>query len=257
MKLSTPLATAALLAVFGLPAAPTRAATVNWVGPDGGHFGEAANWDGGVLPDDVSDALIATAQDREVIGPADALQLKSLTVGGGVGIDLLMLVQEGQLSTLESTQLLANGRLNVISGSDATFGIGRLGGHLVTHSGSALLFRANRPQEYHYDRLVIDGELIIEGGDFVLSFDGGSPAPQLGDSYDFIDWRTPVRGGAMLTAGRFDHLVLPELAPGLGWDTSRFYVDGSLSVTAVPEPAGYALLAGGLLAMGWRLRRRG
>jgi len=51
-------------------------------------------------------------------------------------------------------------------------------------------------------------------------------------------------------------LVLPELSAGLRGDTSRLYVDGLLSATAVPEPGSWALLLGGGVALARRLRRR-
>jgi hypothetical protein len=53
-------------------------------------------------------------------------------------------------------------------------------------------------------------------------------------------------------SGVFDTVNLPGLSPGLFWDASALYTEGSLMVT--PEPAMLSLLAlGGLLA----LRRHG
>ena len=46
------------------------------------------------------------------------------------------------------------------------------------------------------------------------------------------------------------------LAPGLVWDAARLYVDGSLSVVAVPEPGQWALLLAGLGVVGAVPRRR-
>jgi hypothetical protein len=46
------------------------------------------------------------------------------------------------------------------------------------------------------------------------------------------------------------------LAGGLVWDSSRLYIDGSLAVAAVPEPASTSLLLAGLGVVAWLARRR-
>jgi hypothetical protein len=76
--------------------------------------------------------------------------------------------------------------------------------------------------------------------------------PQAGD-------RVQLFAYSQAPTGLFDSFVLPDLRPGLSWNTSDLYAGGWLSVdavAAVPEPGtGALLLAGGAL-LGWRARRR-
>lgn len=228
----------------------TPTGTLNWTGPSGGAFNEPANWDSGLglSPNRFLDASIASPGGvHDVIGVTYELDVKSLSVGGGAGISRLVLIEGGRINALEGTRLLPNGWLSVAAGSDASFATGRLGGNLRMGAGSGIELHAARPDEWLHDRLIIDGDLQIDGGAFVLSMIG-APTPQLGDSYDFLDWFS--------VSGQFDQLVLPDLPSGLRWDTSRLYVDGVLSVTAVPEPGSWALLLGGGVALARRLRRR-
>ena len=79
----------------------------------------------------------------------------------------------------------------------------------------------------------------------VLNLNGFDPAA--GDVFDIID--SSAIGGV-----GFDSLSLPPLAAGLAWDTSTLMTDGSLSISAVPEPAAAVLL--GLALVGLVANRR-
>ena len=70
----------------------------------------------------------------------------------------------------------------------------------------------------------------------------------LGSTYDILNWTTE--------SGTFATVNLPALAPGLVWDSSKLYVDGTIVV--VPEPAALLMLimAAGLGLMFKRLRRK-
>ena len=95
-----------------------------------------------------------------------------------------------------------------------------------------------------YDRLVVSADLVLHG---TLSLLLGY-SPVAGDTFDILDWGT--------LAGTFDTLHLPALGSSLAWDTSRLYLDGTLSVAAIPEPEAYALLLAGLGMLGPLARRR-
>jgi len=102
-----------------------------------------------------------------------------------------------------------------------------------------------------YDKIMVYGTLILDGGALNVLYLGGFTA-HAGNVFDLFDW------GSL--SGTFGEVHLPGLSSGLTWDLSRLYVDGSISVRAltapVPEPETYAMLLAGLGLVGWQLRRR-
>lgn len=230
----------------------TPTGTLDWQGSGTGWFNDAARWDSGLglSPNRFLDARITgNGTERNALGVADELLVKSLLIGTGTGTSRLILLEGGRISTLQGARVVDGGRLAMASLTDAIFATGRIGGTLQVQAGGGLEFRASRPDDVNYDRLVVAGLLQLDGGTFFLDMTGAPPV-QLGDSYDFLDWET--------LAGHFDALSLPVLPEGLAWDTSRLYVDGVLSVQAVPEPASWALWLGGVgLWAGRHLRGRG
>lgn len=104
-----------------------------------------------------------------------------------------------------------------------------------------------------YDAIDATGTVKLGGTLRVLLLDAGGVAfaPLAGQRFDLIR--------ATAISGSFLAMVLPGLGNGLAWE-SGVLADGTgqtlrLSVVAVPEPAEWALLLGGLLLVG--LVRRG
>jgi autotransporter-associated beta strand protein len=84
-----------------------------------------------------------------------------------------------------------------------------------------------------YERLVASS-ITLTGGTLRLTLAGGYQ-PVAGATFDILDWSSK--------SGTFATLDLPALANGLAWNTSSLYTNGTLSVTAVPEPGTLALVA--------------
>jgi probable HAF family extracellular repeat protein len=100
-----------------------------------------------------------------------------------------------------------------------------------------------------FDKYVVGGRLSFGGTLKLTSWQGFTG--QAGHSYDLFDWGT--------TEGAFDTIDADGLvlASGTRLDVSRLYVDGTISIAAVPEPGEWAMLLAGLALVGGTARRRG
>jgi T5SS/PEP-CTERM-associated repeat protein len=74
-----------------------------------------------------------------------------------------------------------------------------------------------------FDKVIVEGAATLGGTLDVVLLDF---MPQLGDTFDFMDWET--------VSGQFDFVNLPSLTGGLAWDLSQLYATGSLSVIQAP-----------------------
>jgi hypothetical protein len=97
-----------------------------------------------------------------------------------------------------------------------------------------------------FDKYIVHGQLTFGGTLKLLPWAGF--APQVGQRFDLFDWGS--------TAGQFDSIDSSAFGAATVWDFSRLYVDGSIGVTAVPEPGTWALWLAGLLGVGRVVRRR-
>ncbi|MEL7500694.1 MAG: PEP-CTERM sorting domain-containing protein [Planctomycetota bacterium] len=96
-----------------------------------------------------------------------------------------------------------------------------------------------------YDTVEIDGDGIIDGTVLIDLDDGFSPT--LGTVFNLID------ADSFAGDTQFQFTGGP-LAAGLTWDTTHFFTNGTVSIAAVPEPSGIAMLM--LVAAGLASRRR-
>ena len=167
--------------------------------------------------------------------------------------------------------LVNNGSVNVTTGSTAAFfgavtgagsfagggtkhfaggyspgnspGLVTLEGNVVFDGGILLMELAGLAAGTGHDKLVFNDASVWLGSGLTLKvvlLDGYVPA--LGDRFDLFDWN----GSLGAASGAFADLLLPTLSGEWVWDTSRIYLDGDLSVIAVPEPQTWGLMALGL-----------
>lgn len=123
--------------------------------------------------------------------------------------------------------------------SPGVFTIG--GDYLQSGDGTLLIELAGNVRGSQYDVLNVYGEMVLVGGTLEIVLSGGF-VPSVGDAFDILDFSS-VTGG-------FQNVILPG---GFVWDTSSLLVDGSLVVSAIPEPSTWMIA---VVAMTGFLRRR-
>lgn len=123
----------------------------------------------------------------------------------------------------------------------------------VFGAGSTILLElagtapGNAANNHH--RLIFGNSVQLQGGTLDVVCCGGFEG-QAGDHYDLFNWN----GGLV---GNVGSVNLPTLSAGLSWQTQTLYVNGEISITAVPEPEPWALRLAGLAVMASKPRRPG
>lgn len=143
-------------------------------------------------------------------------------------------------------------RLSGVYSPGASPGCNQTHGSVGLGASSTLLMEIAGTQAcLEYDRFIVGNTLSLEGGTLRLSLLGGFE-PQAGQQFDLLNWGT--------LSGTFFAIdeSAAALAPGLAWDFSQLYVDGSVTVvaleaTAVPLPVS-AVVLGAIMLLGIKLR---
>jgi probable HAF family extracellular repeat protein len=99
-----------------------------------------------------------------------------------------------------------------------------------------------------HDKYIVGGRLSFGGTLKLASWQGFTG--QAGQSFDLFDWGSVEGSFNAIDSGDF------LLAPGTVLDTTRLYVDGSVSIQPVPEPGTWAMMFGGLGMLTLATRRR-
>ncbi|OYV00327.1 MAG: hypothetical protein CFE26_24135, partial [Verrucomicrobiales bacterium VVV1] len=179
----------------------------------------------------------------------------TLTIGSGQTVRGAGWIGQGDLSIVNQGTVIAEGGSPLYlstTGFDNTGGRlevaadGQLSsfGTITLGDASQLVFDLTGSFAQHGQLHLGDGAHF--DGTLTLNFSGYTA--QVGDSFTLVDFSGTA-------SGSFDAV----LAAGYTLEAHYNLNDVTVTVTgvsAVPEPASYALFAGGLLAMGWLRRRR-
>lgn len=200
-----------------------------WRSAVGGQWDTANNWTLGLRPSAPHDVSINPTNNLTVVGPTAAVNVRTLEVGGGIGIATLALQNGGNINA-EHSDIRANGVLignGAISGNFTNSGRIAPGGSpgMLQIGGSFTQYVTGKLQMElaslsSFDRLLVDGNLVV-AGTLEVSLLGGY-MPTAGTQFDILDFTG--------CTGMFNTLVLPSLDTSLMWHTAQLYTNGILSV---------------------------
>ena len=218
---------------------------------------------GGVVDATGADILVDDGGRLTVTGSGSRLfGFSTLRVNGQLTVNFGSTLEGGTLGLSRDSALQGTGTIQVSKQFTAegqikpgnSPGLLRIEGNLVlTDSAELVLEVAGTTAVTDYDVLKVTGNLTLGGGHVNLAFIDGF-APRQGQQFVLLDV-----GGAFQNSATID---VTGLEAGWLFDTAYDLATGKLTlhslsdrVSAVPEPAGWALWgAGGLV--GWLMRRR-
>jgi hypothetical protein len=227
----------------------SSAATLTWTGAgDGSLWGDSVNWSPASLPNSSSDVVFNSEtfsglqSEARTIASLSFNHLTGSSIITAVGDSLLQVngsIVNASSSAAEFDISLSAGATSTWTGLIKYLNVVNFGSNAVTLSGSHtfagnnLNFNIANPSSY--GRLLgsftstaeFIGTITIDASAYVSS-------AVAGDTFDF-------------TTGNFASVSVVNITPLTGdlvWNTANFVIDGTLSVSAIPEPSTYATLIG-------------
>jgi len=243
-----------IISIFGLFFIALQSQTVTWDVPIGGddYWTTDINWSSGSAPNSSSVAVLFNKQ------PTASIELDSggETSVGSITFDNALTASMSLVPFGPST-LKVVGAITNFDDNRHTFGLGLTAGANaiwtgplsftnkvdfqnfdisvsgnLNFSGTRIYFNINNASNYGSIDLLSGGSITLGGSTKIDISATLASSLVAGNSFDFIN-------GAFAAGSLGD---LPTLSSGLYWDSSKFYTDGILTVSAIPEPSTYAML---------------
>jgi hypothetical protein len=224
--------------------------TVPTVGAPSARWGDGDNWETGTPALRHGNARFATPGTHRIRVDEDVLTNSVSFEQGDVYLELDgsrlqsregFIISSGARAMIRSAFHAGTGRFGSLDGdvlNEGTLSAGNSPGLLLINgnlfNSGELLFEIAGTGASEYDQILLNGEFLAGGNFSVALLDGFNPSE--GDSFQLMQF-----GSFSFDNMQFD-FSRATLAQGLQWDTSRLWSDGSLFVSAVPEPGAVAIL---------------
>jgi autotransporter-associated beta strand protein len=189
-------------------------------------------------------------------GPGTVLLTSNADHSGGTTVSAGTLLLNGShasaVTVSTGATLGGNGTISGLAtlNSGATLSPGNSVGNLNFNGGLTLAAGSNLVMEINgassFDTITVVGNSIAYAGTLTLNFDSGY-TPVVNQTYQLV-----TRTGGATASGNFASLAFSNPEYAGTFDTNN----GTLTLTAVPEPKTWALLGLGASFLLWQIRRR-